>query len=150
MAKMYRFPAPGDQAIFKVPLRGLMEFRIRPHTVPNTISDDRVVELVSSALTDAGIGVEGAPGVVPRLNANVGLFLVPDLGGRVVPIVYLSVWGKATPLHQDKPTPMCLWRSPANHSGSCGADQVDELCATLLSNCLDEFIEHWKAANGVA
>ena len=150
MAKLIRFPTPGDQALFVVPLRGLMVFCVRPHTVPNTISDDRVVELASTALTDTGIGVEGAPGVAPNLEGRVGLFLVPDLGGRVIPIVYLSVCGEATPLHQDKPTLMCLWRSPTNHSGTCGADQVDELCATLLSNCLDEFIEHWKAANGVA
>ena len=148
MAKRYRFPVSGDQAFYKKPLRGLMEFRVLSRAAPGTISADQVAELVSTALINGGVGV--VPDNAPGLAAYVAPLDIPDLCVGVVPIVYLIVWGTATPTHQREPTPMCLWRSTTDRLGNCRADQLGELCTTLLSACLVEFIEHWKAANGVA
>ena len=147
MAKLIRFPLPDDRAEYRRPLRGLSEFRVCPLVAPNTIAADRASELVSDALTDNGIGVSQEN--EPVLVASTSLFQHIDLDPRVIPQIYLSVWGMAKPLHQSKPAPMCFWRSPSNHVGMCAADLLGELCVMLLSTSLDEFVEHWKAANGV-
>ena len=149
MAKLIRFPRPADGSVYKEALRGIGELQIFPNVAPDTIPEDRVVGLVSTALAEGGIGFEDTPSAAPVLNAGVGLLPIPDLGVRVLPVVCLIVMGMATPIYQRGPVMVCLWRSTTDRIGSCGPDDTEGVCATLLEACLGEFIEHWKAANRV-